>query len=66
MTGAEWFRNRIQIILPKSEIVTYRDDLENTFTIIIVGEGDTVLIIGSPVVNTDVREWLSERDILQE
>lgn len=66
MTRAEWFRNRIQIILPKSEIVTYRDDLENTFTIIIVGEGDTVLIIGSPVVNTDVREWLSERDILQE
>lgn len=47
MTDARWFRDNTQIILPKNEIDGYLDDLEETFVVTVVEEGDTVRIIGS-------------------
>lgn len=63
MTGAEWFRDTTQIVLPKAELEGHCGDLKETFTVTVRAEGDTVRIIGSPVVIADVREWLSARGI---
>ncbi|WP_101296178.1 VNG_1110C family protein [Halegenticoccus soli] len=63
MPDAGWFRDSTQIVLPKDAVAEYRDELCEAFMITLVDENDTVRLIGSPVVITDVREWLEDRGI---
>lgn len=63
VTDASWFRDNTQIILLKNEIDGYLADLEETFVVTVVEEGDTVRLIGSPVVIMQVRGWLLARGV---
>ncbi|GAA0254232.1 hypothetical protein ACFFQF_17530 [Haladaptatus pallidirubidus] len=64
MTDVNWFRDATEIVLPIGVLDEYCDELERQFMITVVGEQDTIRLIGSPVVISEVRDWLISKDII--
>lgn len=63
MTDATRYRDSTEIVLPDGTLGDLREELERDFVCTVMDEGDTVRIIGSPVVIKEVSDWLSRHGI---
>ena len=63
MVDAASLRDSTQIVLPKSVLADYREELEERFVVSVLEEGDTMRIVGSPVVIRNVSDYLCRQGI---
>ena len=63
VTDATRYRDSTEIVLPDGTLGDLREELERDFVCTVMDEGDTVRIIGSPVVIKDVSKFLSRHGV---
>mgnify|MGYP000055269076 CR=1 FL=1 len=63
MVDAASLRDSTQIVLPRDAVVGVKDDLQSEFVVSIFEDGETVRIVGSPVVIREVSNFLCRQGI---
>ncbi|MFW5905391.1 MAG: hypothetical protein ACOCSP_02520 [archaeon] len=63
MVDAASLRDSTQIVLPRGALAGVKEDLETEYVVSILNEGDTVRIVGSPVVIREVSDFLCRQGI---
>jgi hypothetical protein len=57
------YRDSTEIVVPRSVLERYVDEVESRFTVTVFEKEDTARIIGSPLVIKQVNEFLSRQGV---
>ena len=63
MVDAASLRDSTQIVLPRGAVAGVKEDLQSEFVVSIFEDGETVRIVGSPVVIREVSNFLCRQGI---
>ncbi|MFW6002846.1 MAG: hypothetical protein ACOCPT_00285 [Halanaeroarchaeum sp.] len=63
MVDARSLRDSTQIVLPREVLADVREEVEDEFVVSVFERGETIKIVGSPVVIREVSDYLCRQGI---